>query len=83
MLHKQVQHFTAGEQKMSKELKVATENQTRLQVCVMFVFAFMQVHTVLETTTTIMYTQFIFGSKLLTLMYVYMRDDVMHYHVIC
>jgi len=32
VLYKQVQHFTAGEEKISMELKSATEIQARLQV---------------------------------------------------
>jgi len=32
VLYKQVQHFTAGEERISKELKAATENQAKLQV---------------------------------------------------
>ena len=34
VLYKQVQHFTAGEERISRELKVATENEARLQVIV-------------------------------------------------
>lgn len=32
VLYKQIQHFTAGEEKMSRELKFATENEAKLQV---------------------------------------------------